>query len=177
VVRARTFSDSLVKQPTPRAPGLPGSRQGKRHRPYSLSRPRGGLSSSTPAKCEGVARQVAQPCLLVPTFPFENAGAPLGAPPRQACASLGLFADVLPYGAGPRFSWTAGLPASVSSPAGPFGSQTGEALKAGRAPRHRRQPAPGRQPLVAAGRSPGAARVRKTAFVSRPRAPHPIPPS
>jgi hypothetical protein len=37
--------------------------------------------------------------------------------------------------------------------------------------------APGRQPVVAAGRSPGAARVRAVRNPARPQAPHPAPPS
>ena len=38
-----------------------------------------------------------------------------------------------------------------------------------------RQPAPGGQPVVATGLSPGAARVR--ACEARPQAPHPVPPT
>ena len=74
-------------------------------------------------------------CSLCARIPSRKYGAPLGAPPRQACA---VWAHLrrLPYGAGPRFSWPSvnGTP-SVSQ-------------------------APGGRLLLAARRSPGAARVR-----------------
>ena len=38
------------------------------------------------AKARGMARQVAQPLLLCARGPSRDRGAPLGAPPRQACA-------------------------------------------------------------------------------------------
>src|SRR4029077_15767368 len=38
------------------------------------------------AKARGMARQVAQPLFLCARGPSRDRGAPLGAPPRQACA-------------------------------------------------------------------------------------------
>jgi hypothetical protein len=52
----------------------------------------GGPGESTPARCEGDgAPSDATLSSLVPALPRENAGAPLGAPPRQASRRSGLI--------------------------------------------------------------------------------------
>ena len=58
-------------------------------------RPVSRLVFSPLGKARGMARQVTQPFVLCrPVFPLENTGAPLGAPPGQACARPDLFAGV-----------------------------------------------------------------------------------
>src|SRR6185437_15995576 len=101
------------------------------------------------AKARGMARQGAQPFVLSARGPSRDRGAPLGAPPRQACAVRAyLRASSLRRRAAlfvAAQTWTT----SVSQ-------------------------APGGRPVLATRRSPGAARVR--ACEARPRAPHPAPP-
>jgi hypothetical protein len=94
---------------------------------------------------------------------------------QTSLRSLGVFADVLLTAPGRAFRGPLvkaaqplpGLPPFLAaSPAAPADGRNGL-----------RQPAPGRRPVVATGRSPGAARVLGGAFISRPRAPHPAPSS
>ena len=108
-----------------------------RHHPYCLARPRVGPSSlCLPLKDEGGWRaRRRNHCSLCARIPSRKYGAPLGAPPRQACA-VRAYLRRLPSCAGPRFSWPPQTrTASVSQ-------------------------APGGRLLLAARRSPGAARVR-----------------
>ena len=56
------------------------------------------------AKARGMARQGALPFVLSARGPSRGRGAPLGAPPRQACA-VRAYLRRLPSCAGPRFSW------------------------------------------------------------------------
>jgi len=124
----------------------------KRHRPYCLSRPRVGPSSTlrlSPSPKRGDWRaKWRNHCFCVPAVPLETAGRRSARHPDKLAPS-GLICGRLPYGAGPRFSWPPQTwAASVSQ-------------------------APGGQPVLATRRSPGAARVR--ACEARPRAPHPAP--
>ena len=71
------FTNSLFKQPSSHQPVLFVEAPG---RPVVL------LFVSPLAKARGMARQVAQPLFLCARGPSRDRGAPLGAPPRQACA-------------------------------------------------------------------------------------------
>jgi hypothetical protein len=102
------------------------------------------------AKASGMARQGALPFVLSARGPSRGRGAPLGAPPRQACA-------VRAYLRASSFRRRAAL--FVAAP-----TWTTSVSQA-----------PGGRPVLATRRSPGAARVR--ACEARPRAPHPVPPS
>jgi hypothetical protein len=110
----------------------------KRNHPYSLSRPRADLSPSrflTLGKARGMARQVTQPLFLMcPHSLSEIRGAARRAI-RTGLRTSGSICGRFSYGTGPRFSWS---------------PQNRDGL---------RQPAPGGRPLLAARRSPDAARV------------------
>ena len=133
-VPASQITDSHFKQPSLKQPIF---QTAMRHHPYCLARPRVGPSSRClPSKMRGMARQGAQPLFLCARIPSRKYGAPLGAPPGQACARPDLFAAS-------SFLRRAALFVAVRD--------TWDGL---------RQPAPGGRPLLAARRSPGAARVR-----------------
>jgi hypothetical protein len=104
-----------------------------------------------PQKMRGMARQGAQPLFLCARIPSRKYGAPLGAPPRQACA---VWAHLrrLPYGAGPRFSW----------PPVKYGTASVSQLLAGGP----------YWPPGGAPAPPGCVPCE-----ARPRAPHPAPPA
>ena len=95
-------------------------------------------------------------CSFSARVPSRKHGAPPGAPPRQACA---VWAHLrrLPCCAGPRFSLTVSLALPASLALLPLPAPTDEASRQQTAIR---QPAPGGRLLLAARRSPGAARVR-----------------
>ena len=124
------------------------------HRPYCLSRPRAGPSSFSffvPSPKRGGWRAKGRNHLFFcARGPSRDRGAPLGAPPRQACA-------VRAYLRASSFRRRAAL--FVAAPT--WAASVSQA--------------PGGRPVLATRRSPGAARVR--ACEARPRAPHPVPPS
>ena len=133
-VPASRITDSIFKQPSSNSQVF---QTAMRHHPYCLARPRVGPSSRClPSKMRGMARQGAQPLFLCARIPSRKYGAPLGAPPGQACARPDLFAAS-------SFLRRAALFVAARD--------TRDGL---------RQPAPGGRPLLAARRSPGAARVR-----------------
>src|SRR5207249_8563443 len=123
--------------------------------------------SRPPLKSEGVARQVTQPCLHRPRPLSRTRGRLSARHPDKLEASLGLFADVLPSGAGPRFSVDRLTYPPFLSNRRPLW-QPNQCEVSRRRRRPLRQPAPGGQPVVAAERSPGAARVPGGAFISPP---------
>ena len=149
-VPASQITDSHFKQPSSNS--QTANQTAKRHHPYCLARPRVGPSSRClPSKMRGMARQGAQPLFFVcPHSLSEIRGAARRAT-RTSLRTSGFICGRLPYGAGPRFSWP------------PVKHGTASVSQA-----------PGGRLLLAARRSPGAARVR--ACEARPRAPHPIPP-
>jgi hypothetical protein len=133
---SQRISDSLFKQPIQTANSNQPIKPPMRHHPYCLARPRVGPSSHyLPSKMRGMARQGAQPLFFVcPHSLSEIRGAARRAT-QTSLRRLGLFAAS-------SFLRRAAL--FVVAP-------NRDGL---------RQPAPGGRPLLAARRSPGAARVR-----------------
>ena len=113
----------------------------------------------TPRQSEGDgAPSDATICSLSARVPSRKHGAPLGAPPRQACAVRG-YLRRLPYCAGPRFSGAvpSGLPCLrrvCHRFRRPLRQSRGQASTAAVSQ------APGRQPFSGRRAEPGAARVR-----------------
>ena len=149
-----SFTDKIIKQPMQRAPGLPGSRQGKTHRPYSLAAP--GRPSSLPAVAGpssslarkrgewSAERRTSLPlCRVLSSRTRAPLGAPCGvliAAPGRAFGSSSWRAFRF-LGARPLIGWS-----------------RRQTYSAGRADRRQRAP---RGDPSGPGRSPGAARVRE----------------
>ena len=129
----KRMSDSIFKQPISNSQVF---QTNMRHHPYCLARPRVGPSSHClPSKMRGMARQGAQPLLLMcPHSLSEIRGAARRAT-RTSLRTSGFICGVFLAAPGRAFR----------------GRPQCDGL---------RQPAPGGRPLLAARRSPGAARVR-----------------
>ena len=152
VWRARPFNRQsfIFNCQTAARAGMPARVKNMRHHPYCLARPRVGPSSRClPSKMRGMARQGAQPLFLYARIPSRKYGAPLGAPPGQACARPGLFAAFSLLRRAALFVAVRNVTASVSQllAGGPYWPPGGA-------------PAP-----------PGCVLCE-----ARPRAPHPAPP-
>jgi hypothetical protein len=147
-----------------------------RHRPYSLSRPRAG-PSSCPSWMRGVPLRIrgdgapggTAVVVEVAASPLEDAEAPPGAPPGQvlsARAHLRSSCSASPNVgggiccAGPRFPFSRPrLPGPACRPPAPCGWPLSVRRLRSAAGGTLRQPAPGGRLVLAARRSPGAARV------------------
>ena len=147
----------------------------KRYRPYSLRRRVRRLPFLSPPNTRGMARQVALPMIVSIRTPSRECGAPPGAPPRQACA---VWAYLRTFSLRRRAALSGGRsskPPSLYRDCHHFWRPLRQRLRTAATAPVSQLLAGG--PVLATGRSPGAARVLGGAFISRPRAPHPAPSS